>query len=389
MIKHVLKLMWNKKGSNFLILLEIFFAFLILFAVFAFAIYNLRIYQTPLGYNTENTWIARLTFPTEADSLAKLETRRQLLREVQAMPEVRSAAFIGQIVPFDGGLWRTSNDDNGFELSTLMYFADERLAETAELTLSAGRWFDETDLAGKYRPIVITRMLQEEFFGDRPVLDSIIYVGGDGSRVVGIVDHFKYRNEFSAEEPLTFFLETLGNENMNNLQLRLQPNVAPEFEATLNETIARITKRRDFTIEDLEAKRARSSRSTWIPIIAALAICGFLILNVALGLFGVLYYNISKRKAEIGLRRAIGAAKGEISLQFILEILAITFLGMGLASLLAVQFPLLELIPIPADNFFWSILATTVLISLVVVLCAFWPSRQASSLHPALALHEE
>ena len=389
MIKHILKLMWNKKGSNFLILLEIFFAFLILFAVFAFAIYNLRIYQTPLGYDTENTWIARLTFPVEADSLAKLETRRRLLREVADLPQVQSAAFLGQITPFAGSMWRTSNDDNGFELSTLMYYADERFAETADLRLSEGRWYDETDLAGKYRPIVITRMLREQYFGSQPVLDSIINIGGDESRIVGVVDHFKYQDEFSAEEPLTFFIQTLGDERMDNLQIRLQPNVSPDFEATLNETIARITKRRDFTIEDLEASRIRSGRATWIPIIAALAICGFLILNVALGLFGVLYYSISKRKAEIGLRRAIGAARGEITLQFILEILAVTFLGMGLAALLAVQFPLLNLIPVPADNFFWSILATTLLISLVVVLCAFWPSRQASRLHPASALHEE
>ena len=139
-------------------------------------------------------------------------------------------------------------------------------------------------------------MLREQYFGSQPVLDSIINIGGDESRIVGVVDHFKYQDEFSAEEPLTFFIQTLGDERMDNLQIRLQPNVSPDFEATLNETIARITKRRDFTIEDLEASRIRSGRATWIPIIAALAICGFLILNVALGLFGVLYYSISKRK---------------------------------------------------------------------------------------------
>ena len=50
MIKHILTLVWNKKRNNVLMLLEIFVAFLILFAVFTFTIYYLRIYQSPLGF---------------------------------------------------------------------------------------------------------------------------------------------------------------------------------------------------------------------------------------------------------------------------------------------------------------------------------------------------
>ncbi|MCB0639896.1 MAG: FtsX-like permease family protein, partial [Lewinella sp.] len=171
--------------------------------------------------------------------------------------------------------------------------------------------------------------------------------------------------------------------------IRLQPGTPADFEETINETIARITKRRDFVIENLEASRIRQSRITWIPLIAGLSICGFLILNIALGLFGVLFYSISKRRAEIGLRRALGATRHEITRQFTLEIFAVALLGMLLAAILAVQFPLLEVIPLEADNFYWSILLTTVLISVLVLLCAFWPSRQAARVHPAKALHEE
>ncbi|MFT4666771.1 MAG: putative ABC transport system permease protein, partial [Gammaproteobacteria bacterium] len=60
MIKHIFTLIWNKKRSNFLLFLEIFLAFLVLFAVFTLVIYNLRVYQQPLGYNTQNTLITIL-----------------------------------------------------------------------------------------------------------------------------------------------------------------------------------------------------------------------------------------------------------------------------------------------------------------------------------------
>lgn len=390
MIKHILTLMWNKKRQNVLMLLEIFFAFLILFGVFSFAVINLRIYGTPLGFDTENNLIAHLTFDEEIlqDSLARLELRRQLRRELEAFPEVEKTSFLTGITPFSGSIWTSGSDDMGFYFWSAIYPTDEQYAEAAGLNIVEGRWYNEADLTGKYRPAVITQKLREQYFGDKPILDSIIILEEE-LKVVGVVDHFKYRSEFESETELTFLLHPLDKEDFNSIHIRLRPGTPPEFEATLNETIARITNRRDFVIENLESSRIRQSRTTWVPLIAALSICGFLILNIALGLFGVLFYNISKRRAEIGLRRAMGATRGEITRQFTLEILAVAALGMLVAILLAVQFPLLDVIPVEAGNFYWAILLTAAVITTVVVLCAFWPSRQAARIHPATALHEE
>ena len=84
MIKHIFTLIWNKKRSNFLLFLEIFLAFLILFAVFAFVTHNLRIYQQPLGYNTENIWIAGIHYQKEeADSATIAQTKLRLLEELK------------------------------------------------------------------------------------------------------------------------------------------------------------------------------------------------------------------------------------------------------------------------------------------------------------------
>jgi putative ABC transport system permease protein len=390
MIKHILTLMWNKKRQNVLLLLEIFFAFLILFGVFSFAVTDLRTYNTPLGFDTEHILLARLTMDEEvsADSLARLEMRRQLRRELEAYPEVLTTSFLTYTTPFSGSIWTTSSDDNGFFLRSAIYPTDEQYAEAAGLNITEGRWYSEADLAGKYPPLVITAKLRDEYFGDKPILDSVIHLNGE-RKVVGIVENFKYRDEFEPEMELSFFLRTLDDEDLNSLQIRLRPGTPPDFEETINETIARVTKRRDFVIESLEASRVRQSRMTWIPLVAGLSICGFLILNVALGLFGVLFYNISKRRAEIGLRRTLGASRGEITRQFTLEVFAVALLGMLLAGLLAVQFPLLEVIPTDPMNYYWAMLLTAALISLVVLLCAFWPSRQAAQVHPATALHEE
>ncbi len=388
MIKHILTLVWNKKRSNVLMLLEIFVAFLVLFAVFTFAIYYLRIYQSPLGFNTTESMLISLTMEEEMDSVAQLEMREQLRREIEIFPEVEGASFISGIAPFTGSMWSWSNDDNGFYVWTCIYPTDEQYEEVAELNVVEGRWYNENDLNGKYPAVVVNKMFKDSYFADRPIVDSVIHIGGE-RKVVGIVDHFKYRDEFEEEQPLSFLQTALHDSDLRNLHVRLQPGTPAEFEQELNNTVARITKRRDFVISTLETDRVRKSRGTWIPLIAGMSICGFLILNVALGLFGVLYYNINKRRAEIGLRRALGASQGEITSQFTLEVFLVAFIAMLLAAILAVQFPLLEVLEIPSNNFYWSILATFILISVVVLACAFTPSRQAAVIHPATALHEE
>lgn len=388
MIKHILTLVWNKKRNNVLMLLEIFVAFLILFAVFTFSIYYLKIYQTPLGFKTEDTLLVHLMTDQEMDSAAYLEMRQQVRREIESYPEVESMSFLSGITPFSGSMWSWGNDENGFYMQTAIYPTDESYQQTAGIELVEGRWFEEQDYSATYPPVIINQKLKDTYFPDKPILDSIFNLDGE-NKIVGVVKHFKYRDEFEEEIPLTFLLRPLHEEDLNSIQIKLLPNTPAEFEAKLNEGLARVTKRRDFVILSLDARRERTSRLTWIPLIAGLSICGFLVLNIALGLFGVLYYSINKRRAEIGLRRALGATKAEITSQFTLEVFTVAFAGMLLAAILAVQFPLLNIVEIPANNFYWSILFTMLLISLVVLACAVTPSRQAAGIHPAQALHEE
>ena len=388
MIKHILTLVWNKKRSNVLMFLEIFVAFLILFAVFSLSVYYMRNFRSPLGFKTTESLVVYYSLDESVDSLGRLELREQLRREVEAMPEVHSASFLSGVAPFSGSTWSWSNDENGFLLRSLVYPTDENYAEVADLNLVKGRWYTEADRNGKYEVAVVNQLLKDTYFPDRPIVDSVINLGGE-KKVLGIVDHFKYRDEFETEEPLTFMFYPLHDESLNTLQVRLHPDTPVEFEQNLNQLVARITNRSDFVINSLETSRIRQSRTTWVPMIAGLSICAFLILNIALGLFGVLFYSISKRRAEIGLRRALGASQAEITSQFTFEVFLVAFLAMLLAGILAVQFPLLDVVDIPSNNFYWAILLTFAIISFVVLACAFVPSRQAAGIHPAQALHEE
>ena len=110
---------------------------------------------------------------------------------------------------------------------------------------------------------------------------------------------------------------------------------------------------------------------------------------MALGLFGVLWYNIEQRKSELGLRRVMGADSRRIQSQIIFETLVLTFLGIIVGMLFAVQVPILNLYGLGLLVYLKAIFFSVITISVIATLCAFYPSFLASQVAPAMVLHED
>ena len=366
---------------------------MILFVVFGFVIANFRLYQTPLGFETKNQWVAPLSIDDEiADSTETAHMKTALLAEISQMSYVESVSFGCNRIPFRQSMWTEGNDDNGFEFHTCILMADEHFAETRGINVIEGRWFNEDDKNAKYRPIVVSKSLIDESFGGRKYLDSLLHIDddlGDFNRIIGVFDHYKYFGEFEEEWNSTFVYMPPTSVNTPLLNMKISENAPADLEEKINKRIVEVSKFSDLTIWDLEQRRKENSKETWVPIIALMTICGFLVINVALGLFGVLWYNISKRRSEIGLRRTLGATPGNITGQFISEVLLITFFAILIGLLFAVQFPLMEFFDTENINYYYAMVASTILILVVVFICSVFPSSQAAKIHPALALHED
>ncbi|MEM9884565.1 MAG: FtsX-like permease family protein [Bacteroidota bacterium] len=389
MIKHLFTLMWNRRKKNFLLFLEIFVSFLILFVVLSFATYNIRNYSQPLGFNINETWMVYQNVdPEVTDTLAWAKTKELLRQELLALPEVEAVSYMSFVTPYGNSNWATGNDDNGFELFTFMAFADEHYLEAAGLELLEGRWFTEDDLDAKYKSVVITKKLHETAFEGNPVVDSI-YEFEETSKIIGIIDHYKYMGNFEEEEPMTFFYQPQDHIESNSINIRVAAGTPPAFEEEVNQLVAQITKKQNFRIEQFAVQQKMDNRQTWIPIIALLSICGFLVLNIALGLFGVVWFNVNKRRGEIGLRRTVGATKSSITRQFITEILLVALIGILAGLFFCIQFPILKIIDTETINYIYAMVISTLVILLIVLICTFYPSYQASLIAPAVALHEE
>jgi putative ABC transport system permease protein len=111
---------------------------------------------------------------------------------------------------------------------------------------------------------------------------------------------------------------------------------------------------------------------------------------VGLGLIGVLWQNLLQRTREVGLRRAAGASRSDVHRQVLWEQAILTSLGVLLGVVVVVQIPILDLIGfIRPEVFTGGLVASTVAIYLLTMLCALYPSAMASRVQPAEALRYE
>ena len=171
--------------------------------------------------------------------------------------------------------------------------------------------------------------------------------------------------------------------------MKVAPGSDATFEGKLYKTLANYMKNSDVEIEHLVNKRTDTNYFTLVPIIVLLVVACFLIINVALGLFGVLWYNINKRRGEIGLRRAVGATGKSVSGQLVAESIILATLSLIIGCFFAVQFPLLNVFNLPASVYVTAIFLSVAFIYLLVFVCSLYPGRQAAAIYPAVALHEE
>jgi len=392
MIKHIIKIIWNKKSSNALLLLEILLAFLVLAAVLSFVFYNTDRLSSPLGFETENRKYITFGELNDLDSTQRVETLALLKRSLEELDLVEQVAYSNPVGPFANSNYCHGNDDNGYDIQACYAVVDHSFVTTSGMKIIEGRDFLEDDYTAAYSPIIFNKHFMDEFYPEQSMIDSVIQFQGNEMKIVGVIEEYKYNGEFEESDNRALLLYTpalAGFIRLTKAYLKMNPAADIAYEEKISKTIESVLKTPSFTIQDAPLLRKRTNLETWIPMYALLGMCIFLCINVALGLFGVLSYSISKRRSEVGLRRALGASGAAIAQQFTLEIIILTAFAILIGIVFAIQIPLLNFFDVDSSIFYRGILYSSLIILIVVTVCALYPSIQAARIHPALALHED
>lgn len=388
MIRQTIYLIWNQRRKNLGLSFEIFFSFLVLFAVFSFGLNNLDKYLTPLGFSYEKIWnIESLDRGTDNDSLA-LEVDKIIYQNLKSFAEIDEISYCRYNVPYSGS---TITDDiklDGATFEAQIHLVEDNFLNTMGIELIEGHWFTEEDRAHPQIAVLITEDLAKLLFPDESAIGKKLMYSEEGNRIVGVTKNYHYKGRVGGVDHAVF-IQKRSNQILPSLLLKVNDRADATFEERLQNMLQQIVPGSRVRIKYLEEMRDEHLLMSIIPTLLLGIIGSFLIFNVALGIFGVLGKNINRRKQEIGLRKALGSTKIEIMGQFILEIIVLTTMSLILGLFFAIQFPLLGFLEVKAGIYLLAIAFAIFSIYLLVFLCTLIPSARAAELHPAIALREE
>lgn len=399
MIKQIFLMIWNRKRQNALMMVGVFISFFSLFLVFTTMIYMLSNYLKPLGFEYEDVWYMNPGWGLEEKDEV-LETLRQVEYALDTYPEIESYSFSNTFLFVPAATNTRTYLNDGKEVYINQGTVGDEFDDVLNIQILAGRWFDERDNASARPPVVINEQVRDEFFpGKNPVGEIMVNKDGKEFTVIGLIGEFRSTGDFTGSKQMMFHrgMTSMSSDWLDQMDgmfsrilFRVKPGSTRELEQRIQAHVNDIAKNWKVKMGRLdEARESANNQTMVLPIIMAI-ICGFLIINVALGLFGVIWYNTKRRTSEIGLRRALGSTIAYVRRQITGEAMVLATFGMIIGLFFALQFPLLGVMGfISSQIYLAAALLSVVIIYGITFLCALYPSNQASRIEPAIALHSE
>ena len=403
MIRHLVRLTWNRKRATALIMFEILVCFLVLTVVTTGGAYYWANWRQPLGFSYHD--VLHVQIGTEryhgapaADKEAILARLRQVHAEAANLPEVESAAMANN-TPYSMATWSTTMVLEGRDKDVHLGVATIELKDALRLTVEQGRWFEEGDATQSWVPVVINRKLARARFGDADPLGQPLdpnrepETGEREMRVIGVITDLRRNGELAASPFLGILparLNDVEESPPTNLLLLLRPGTGAVFEERLLKVLNRVAPEWSFNVNSLAAHRQTILRMYLIPLLVLALVAGFLFLMVALGLVGVLWQNVTRRTSELGLRRALGGTAGAVRAQIMGELLVLTTFALAIGTLVIIQFPMLGVFPfLTLGVYAAGLAAALLLVYAVVTIASLYPSWLATRIHPGPALQHE
>jgi predicted permease len=355
------------------------------------------------GFVRQGMLLASIDFrPAGAEGLALGELRRQALERVRALPGVASASAVA-VTPISGAGWNNIIQVDGYRPETrrdaLSWFnaVSDAHFRTMGTPLVAGRDIAATDRAGAERVAVVSQAMARRFFNGADPVGRTLRVelpsgGGVPYTVVGVVADAKYAR--MTEEPQPVVYVSMAQEEdappMFNLAIRVldDPRVmAPHVVRAIAEVDPRLTLELTTLAEQVDRSLAR-------PRLLAL-LSGFFgalaLLLAVIGLYGTISYSVVRRRGEIGIRLALGAARRRVLRLVLGEAAWVVAAGLALGALGALAATrlvagfLYGVTPTDAVTLAGSVAA----LGTVAGVASLVPAWRASRIDPMSTLREE
>jgi predicted permease len=360
-----------------------------------------NLYSVERGFETDGVIVLSVRSSRPYEAARGFAVQGAILERLKSVPGIRSASA-AQVLPIGGGLWTRGvqiegytfradeSDSVGFNVIAPDYFA------TLGTPLILGREFDDRDSGTSRNVAIVNESFARYFFGSAPAAIGQRVTSVDVTyEIVGVVRDAKYQ---SLRQPImkTMYISWLQRDGDQPTRYNYLARVDMDDPMRLTASLERLVREVDPSLH----VRTTLTYGTLIGrsivterIMATLGgFFGVLALIVAaIGLFGLLAFQVSRRTSELGVRMALGATRRAMISLVLRDVAGMVVVGVLIGTAAALTLTglarsmLFGLTPTAPAAF---VIAGFTL-GLTALLAGWLPARRASRVDPLVALRHE